>query len=251
MKSLHSNALSARRQRGFTLIEMMVAVAIGLVVALGFAVSFVSLKSTYNTTDQFSQLQDNERLAMGFLTTSVEESGYYPDSTQASPIVAMPDPNNTYGDTTVGQVIFGQASTSTKSATLSTVYAATGGDGVLTCQGATTPSSTGTVTYRNVFYVDSSANTLNCVVMSSSSTLAAGGAALVTNVKSMDVLYAVDTDSDGNADRYMDAGAVNTAALWGNVKSVRVTLNFINPNTAPGQASTIQWVQTINLMNKR
>jgi len=34
---------------------------------------------------------------------------------------------------------------------------------------------------------------------------------------------------------------------WDNVKSIRITLNFVNPYDA---TATIPWVQTINLLNR-
>jgi type IV pilus assembly protein PilW len=70
----------------------------------------------------------------------------------------------------------------------------------------------------------------------------------------MSVLYAVDTSSpsDGIADTYMSAALVTSGGYWNNVKAVRITLNFINPNaTVTGQSTTIPWTQTINLMNNR
>ncbi len=242
-----SSVRRARRQRGFTLVEMMVALTIGLVVALGFAVSFVNLKSTYGTQDKLAQLQDNERLAMSFLTSTVEEAGYYPDPTKATTILGSPDAG--YGAMLAGQALYGQASTSTTSATLSTAYATAAGDGILNCQGGTTPSTEAAgVTYRNDFYVDTTNHTLNCIVTASDSSLSAAATPLVSNVSSMDVSYAVDTDGDGNADRYQAAGAVTS---WSSVKAVRVTINFINPNASIDQVNTFPWTQTINLMNNR
>jgi type IV pilus assembly protein PilW len=243
----------SRRERGFTLVEMMVAVSIGLIIALGFTVSFVNLKATWGTQDKLAQLQDNERLTMSFLTTSIEEAGYFVDSTppglSKSTAFAVPFNNATYGNIAAGQFITGTVAAGSVPTSLSTVYQSASGDGRLTCQGATNASGSN-VTIRNTFYVDTTAHTLNCLVTSTSSTLTAGTAPLVSNVDSMSLLYAVDTDADGSADKYLAASAVTD---WSTVKAVRVTVNFINPNAAlgGGQAATIPWTQTINLMNNR
>ncbi len=245
------------RQRGFTLVEMMVAVSIGLIIALGFTVSFVNLKATWGTQDKLAQLQDNERLAMTYLTSTVEEAGYFVDSTppgltKATAIAAVNDSNTTnYGTAAVGQFILGTVAAGSVPISLSTVYQSASGDGVLTCQGATNASGAN-VSIRNTFYVDTTNHTLNCIVSTSPTTAAlnASSAPLVSNVDSMAVLYAVDTDADGSADKYLAASAVTD---WTTVKAVRVTVNFINPNAAlgGGQLATIPWTQTINLMNNR
>ncbi len=240
----------ARRQGGFTLVEMMVAVTIGLIVVFGITVSFTNLKSTWNAQDKMAQLQDNERLAMAFLTSSVQEAGYYPDPTSPTPLPAFSDA--TYGNAIAGQIIVGTPVAGTSSATLSTIYATANGDGILTCQGATNTTG-GPVSVRNNFYVDTANKTLNCSVVanpSSATTIAAGDTALVSNVASMDVLYGVDTDGTGTAYRYLAAGAM-TSAYWTHVKSVRISLTFVSPNAAQDAAHPVAWVQTINLMNNQ
>ena len=70
---------SRRLASGLTLIEMMVAVTIGLFIALALSSVFLSLKSAFVSQDQLAQLQDNERLALTILTSSVEMAGYFPD----------------------------------------------------------------------------------------------------------------------------------------------------------------------------
>ncbi len=105
-----------------------------------------------------------------------------------------------------------------------------------------------------MFFVDTTKHTLSCTVYANNDNTGATApgalaAPLVSNVSSMDVLYAVDTGGKGSADKYLTADLLTTTT-WKAVKAVRITLNFINPNAAAGSA-TIPWVQTINLMNNK
>jgi type IV pilus assembly protein PilW len=252
-----SIARARARQAGFTLVEMMVALTIGLFLVLGFTVAFVNMKGTFVSQDKLSQLQDNERLAMAVLTSTVGQAGYFPVTTAnlgATRSGALPaDANATYGALAAGQAVIGQVAAAGRSETLSTRYAGNTSDGLLNCVGGNvviSPATSGSV--RNVFAVNTATNTLGCVYSTD------GGAtyvtdtggqpfALVSNITSMSVQYGVDTDADGNIDTYKAVGSV-AAGEWASVKAVRVTLTFINPNAA---ASPITWVQTINLMNNK
>jgi len=259
---------------GFTLVELMVAVTIGLVVVLGFAVTFVNMKVTFNTQDKMAQLQDNERLAMSILTSSLQEAGYYdncadPTTTPITPpsckksqrILGLSafasSPGG--GATTGSQIIMGTFGGASTPETLTTIYTSTPGDGVMSCQGTTIASAVTThpVEFRNTFYVDSTTNTLGCKVgaydVSTSSPVTMSSyplayAPLVSNVTGMSVKYAVDTTNSGGPTQYQTASAV---ADWSTVKGAQVTLTFVNPNSSLGGASSIQWVQNINLMNNK
>jgi type IV pilus assembly protein PilW len=257
MKTTHTPFAPKARQSGFTIVEMMVALAISLVVMLGFAASFVNIKQTFIAQDKLGQLQDNERLAMALLTGSAQEAGYFPspatlDNTQ---IIATPSP--TYGGMSAGQAVFGMAASgATVPESLSMAFAASANDGLITCQGHTisaadTPPN-GSVSVRNIFFVDPTAQTLNCITMingqtsSASASVYGGGDSqpLVTNVASMSVAYGVDGGS-GSVVGYYPASS--PGLNWASVMSLRVTLNFVNPNDA---TKLIPWVQTINLLNR-
>jgi len=251
-------ALRPRRQAGFTLIEMMVALTISLVVVMGFAASFVSMKNTFNSQSSLAQLQDNERLAMTILTASIGQAGYFPTGANinVTPRVAPQvmdrsgfswtsyTPGGTMGS---GQYLFGNVD-ATYGETLQTGYMTASGDGLLTCQGGTNTSG-GTLLIRNIFYVDPATSTLNCaVVAGGSDTVAPGSKAvpLISGVKAITMLYGI-AGNGTQIDRYRSVQNMG-AADWGNVKNVQITLSFINPN-AP--TSTINWVQNVNVMNNK
>jgi type IV pilus assembly protein PilW len=64
-------------QRGFSLVELMVAMAIGIFLMFGAATVFTNSKRTYNENEIASRLQENLRFASEILTHDVRMAGYY------------------------------------------------------------------------------------------------------------------------------------------------------------------------------
>jgi type IV pilus assembly protein PilW len=239
-----SRGLRRSRQAGFTIVEMMVALGIGLVVVLGLSVAFVNMKSSFLTQDRLTQLQDGERLAMTMLTDTVHEAGYIPNPKDNRPTDLLPqDADTTWGPMDKGQAILGTAGTSTKAESLSTRYASDGTDTVMNCVGGALKDGEAV---RNLFYVDPATSTLVCIYSINAGAWVTDGGkpfALVDNVKSMEVRYGVDTDADGSVDQYLAPGAITS---WGDVHSVQVKLGFLD---TVNKGSPILWTQNIDLMN--
>lgn len=63
--------------RGFSLVELMVALTIGLIIMSAVSMLFVSSKKTYTTQDSLSRLQENARFAMQFIVKDLRLAGYY------------------------------------------------------------------------------------------------------------------------------------------------------------------------------
>jgi type IV pilus assembly protein PilW len=247
-------------QTGFTLIELMVSIAIALFIAAGLTLMVINMRTTFSSQDKMSQVQDSQRLAVAMLTTSVQSSGYFIDLTQNTAAVALPastsaNPNGTFF--VAGQIISGTSGTSGASDTVDVRYQTESGDGLMNCQGvsntAPTPAptpATPTPTKVRIIWVNSFAvnasNELTCAVN--------GGAAvpLVSNVASMTILYGVDTNSDGNVDTYLNASAVTAAGRWDRVQTAQFRLSFVNlMDSRPGAVVALPqlWIQTISLQN--
>jgi type IV pilus assembly protein PilW len=64
-----------KRQAGFTVVEILVALAAGLILAVGILQVFLSSKQTYQVGDQMSRLQENSRLAVDNLGRSIRMAG--------------------------------------------------------------------------------------------------------------------------------------------------------------------------------
>jgi type IV pilus assembly protein PilW len=65
-----------RIARGFSLVEMMVAITIGLIILAAVSAVFVSSKRSYSTQDRLARLQENARFAIQFLTRDIRMAGY-------------------------------------------------------------------------------------------------------------------------------------------------------------------------------
>jgi type IV pilus assembly protein PilW len=255
-------------EAGFTIVEMMVAMAISLVVVIGFAATFVNMKRTFNSQNELSDLQDNERLASLIFTSSLDEAGYFPTGANPAAVPKVPpqildrsgiatstDPVG--GKLVAPNYLLGTTGDATATPpvqeSISTAYISSPGDGLLSCQGGSNAGTTN-ITIRNIFYVDATTNTLGCAVYNGTATTPAPGAAfapLITGVKSMSVLYGVDTDGDKSIDSYFLAKDVTAGGYWNNVKNVQIRLDFINPNAKIDGKPTIPMVQIINVMNNK
>jgi len=68
-------------QQGFTLIEVFIALAIGLVIFAGILSVFVGMRTTTTETTSFGELQENGRFAMSLLTDDISKQDFWGDYT--------------------------------------------------------------------------------------------------------------------------------------------------------------------------
>jgi type IV pilus assembly protein PilW len=65
-----------KRIRGFSLVEMMVAVTLGLIVSSAVVAAFVASRNSYQSTSGIASLSDSGRFALMYLEGAVRNSGY-------------------------------------------------------------------------------------------------------------------------------------------------------------------------------
>lgn len=65
------------RMRGLSLVELMVALAIGLIVLAAVSTVFVNSKSSYTTQESSARLQENARFALQFIARDLRMAGYF------------------------------------------------------------------------------------------------------------------------------------------------------------------------------
>ncbi len=265
MNSLYSR--SHRAQSGLTLVELMVAMVIGLILLAGLVTVFASMSRSFATTQALNQLVNQQRFASTVLTNAVSTAGYYPlsnrtvrglypDAQVAFPVVTTSIGGQSLKFSTAGQMVYGTGSTSPGSNDVVAVRMLqdSGPSSPFDCLGYV--PTTGVSTAISVFWVGTAKNELRCATSNNN-----GGAALVGGdllkgpgipaspamyggVSSLIAEYGVDTTGDGSIDRFMSANTINSAAgkvcpdvasgtgnsssCWPYVRSIRLSLTFIS-----------------------
>jgi type IV pilus assembly protein PilW len=242
-----SSASAAKCQRGFSLIELSIAVLIGLFLMGGLVTLVGGMKRTNGNQTGLSQLQDNERMSMSLMTDVIQTAGYFPSPTVNTSALMFP----VIGSFTApGQSIFGTGAYTAAAPgdSISVRYATGGGDGVINCAGNTSAVA---ATYINTFSVVG--GNLICQLVTN------GGAPvtvqLVSGVTNLAIYYGVQTNvaaGNNSVDTYLDGAAVAAGNYWSNVISVQITLTFLNPLSQPGQTplTPIPFQRTVVVMNK-
>lgn len=86
-----------RKHCGFSLIEIMIALTVGLVLLGGVVQVYIGNKQTYRIQDQLGRLQENARYAMYLLTNELRSAGYQGcaslDSVTPN-VIALTDPDS-------------------------------------------------------------------------------------------------------------------------------------------------------------
>jgi len=64
------------RQQGFSLVELMVSLVVGLILIYGVSEIYVNSKGTYNVNEEMSRMQENARFAFDLVVPTVRQAGY-------------------------------------------------------------------------------------------------------------------------------------------------------------------------------
>jgi type IV pilus assembly protein PilW len=242
-------------QRGFTLVELMIAMLIALFLIGGLLTLVQGMKSTSLNQNGLSQLQESERMAMTLMADVIESAGYFPNPTINTAASSFPV---SAPFTTTGQTIFGAGNfTDAAPGNSITVRYLTAGtasatpDNVIDCTGNTHAAAS---TLVNTFSIDANGN-LQCVLVLNG--VVQPAVPLISGLTRMQIYYGVQTNTavgTNSIDAYLDGATVAGSNNWSNVKSVKITLTFLNPlfgqagQTTVGQFIT--FTRVIDVMNK-
>ena len=248
------NAHSLRRpdrmrhaQQGFTLVELSIAVLIGLFLLGGLLTLLQDMRRTFGAQNSLGQLQDNERLAMTLITDVIQAAGYYPDPTLHTLNTTFPGTIPPFNKA-VGQALAGTHSAAAPGDSISVQFNTALNDGVINCTGGSNTAFGGNHVFTNTFSVTAlNQGQLLC------SLDGAAAVPLITGVQNLQVLYGVKRNfavANNNVDTFLNA-TLMLPADWGNVICVKVTLTFTNPlaATQPG-LPTIPFTRVVTVMSR-
>ncbi len=205
---LHGNP----RQQGFSLVEIMVALTLGLVLLGGTITLYASSKDSYRLQENIAGMQENARFAIHALRRDVEMAGF--------PMARDIVPFNS------AATLDGANNTSDQ---LSIQYNAGDPPNNTDCLG-TVVAPPGTL-ITNLYTIN---NNGDLVCRGNTANLTQ---TLVENVVNMQALYGVDTNADGSANRYLRADQVTALPgnPWLQVVSLRLAL-LVASESAVGPA---------------
>lgn len=256
-----------RRQAGVTLVELMVALVIGLIVSAAAVAALIVSRSGFNAVDSTAQLRENARFSADLIQRLAVQAGFEdvaggqhstvppagkPPSIQGYDDALVPSPASdaiTDGSRSAGCGSVTDTSCVNGSDVLVLRFWGTSRGGaadgsMINCAGIGEPEGTDRAT--SIFHVVRSAAgepTLACTYRAADGTWTTE--ALVPGVEAFQVLYGVDNVVPGLAptgatdsvpDRYLRASqlvvagnAAATADNWRRVRSLRIGLLFRGP----------------------
>lgn len=237
-----------RSQSGLTMVEMLVAMSIGLALTLVVAQLFFTSKQSFTAQDDSARMQESMRYITTNVSRTIRLAGFRfaPETVSSGTSGAFPTTarglTGTNGSGTASDSITvrfqgsGSGSTATRAAGQLSIADA-GGDGYITdCKGLKVDKH---LVAESTFTIGAGSNGNNA--------LFCNGTEIVPDVDNMQILFGEDTEastatpSNFGANYYVNAGSVTD---WDNVVSVRFAFLMRTPNNVAAQ----QQSKTYNLL---
>lgn len=254
---MRSQPSQSRRKvaRGFTIVEFMVAMGIGLIVSLVIGQIFVGSRQSFSSQDDAARMQETMRAASQILTrtirmagfrnnTGLDPAGIFPKAT--TPAIAgadnvatagLPSGTNPVQPTGAAPAVVPDTIT-VRYQGVSTAAAVADGS-VVDCIGTSIPAGTmssNTFGIRPVTKADGSlSSSLFCSTDGGVSWPANNE--VIPDVDNMQILYGIDTDNDGAANAYVrivdaaDVDMIVGVRIWVLLRSPTASHTSVTPAT--------------------
>lgn len=224
-----SPILKSHTQRGVTIVELLVSIAIGLLVVLSATGLVASTKTLFQAQTEGKETQDTARFALDNIAASIRQAGYvnydFNNSPQITPSTASADiagldANSVSATSTDISTPLGTAVNFSDVLAVRFFGSGTGaGDGIVTnCAGFPVPAPTSPSTADqdrgwSIYYVANDANGEPELLCKYYNPVSGKWSAqsIVKGVESFQVLYGIDRSDppDGTVNQYLNATALN------------------------------------------
>jgi type IV pilus assembly protein PilW len=233
-----------RSERGMSLIEIMVAMTIGLIILLVIGNLFIGSKQNYVSQDDASRTQENSRYSTLVLGRTLRLAGYRADWHQSydqifgvgvTPIAGTDNTGANSSDTIIVR-FQGSGDASSTAGCVATNSCAGADSTVLDCLGNRIDRRMGTTAFvENQFQVRTGGanggTSLFCSIDSGTNWVE-----IVPDIQNMQVLYGEKTGSLPNVERYLVAGAAGQN--MNNVIGLRIALLHRSSNLSAAVPDT-------------
>jgi type IV pilus assembly protein PilW len=225
-------------QRGLTLVELMVALAVGLLVVLAAGAMLHNARNAYHDIDDAGRVQETGRMATAHLADALHQANHLPWES-VPPTAKRPAlPPGLRGiddsrqaddlDPALGRATVATGNGVNKSDILMLGFfgAPRHAGGVVNCSGAAVADGPLEAAARSwvIYYIAPGKGgepELRCRYQGKHGGWTSD--AVARGVEAMQLRYAIDGDADGRPERWLDAGAMDEAD-WRRVKLVRLAL---------------------------
>lgn len=249
--SLHPH-LRPLAHNGFSMIELLIALLIGLFLLGGLSALVQDNRRTSVAQAQLARLQDEERLALSLMTAQIQQAGYFPDPTTNTAATALP----AVPLLPAGVPFFGQSGYAGAAGDILILrYATANGDGILNCMGLSNVTP-GIKTSTDFYFVQNGQLTCDATngLVGDYNTNTNSLRPNTISISKLVILYGIDSTSTGLGVNMYKSALQMAQIDYSNVKSIQFTLTFTNPlwNAAnpAGQAQFVSISRVVGIMGQ-
>ena len=235
---------SHRSQHGFSLVELMVAITLGMVLLAGIVTIFVSSKHAFTLQQGSSRAQESGRVGLFIVARVARQAGFYGDPTQYQSVSTLfASPNTAVSGTEGG---------TTNPDTLDIRYQGHQDRTIVDCLGNVVEAASMVTNTFSLGALNSSTNARPLICTRAFPPDAAlPPTTLMEGVTDFQVEYGIDTNGDSLADQYVNADAVTN---WATVHAIRIvmttnSIDKVGAASATANRLTQTYYQTIELRN--
>ena len=236
MSTLHSPLPDATRcvpcltsqQRGLTLVELMIALALGLLLIAAVGAVYLGSNQTYRVAQDSARIQEAGRYGLDLIGRSLRQAGY------ADIPFAPTAAKSAFAGTPVRGVNSACPSGSPVTDIVTVQY-----DGIVGEQDCQAENIVANDIVQHTFFIQDA--TLRCDAVRNSAAptpptacpATDAGAELLPNVEDLQIVYGIDTTGDLSADRYTE-----TPGNWAQVVTARLCLLVRSENEGIASSQT-------------